>query len=159
MRVWIVVLAGNLVGAAVFGWATAATTAFEPSLRSTFADLARHTVSYGFGTAFVKGVFGGWLIATMIWLMPGAHHARIWVIALVTWALAASQLTHIVAGSVDAMFGIFSGAVSPGAYAARFLAPVLLGNTIGGVVFVACLNHLQVATDHSDEPPIRSVAA
>jgi formate/nitrite transporter FocA (FNT family) len=149
LRVWVVVLAGNLIGGALFAWAAATTPAFDPSLRGAFADLARHTVSYSFTTALVKGVFGGWLIAMMIWLMPAAHHARIWVIALVTWALAASELTHIAAGSVDAMFGIFSGAVSPGAYASRFFLPVLLGNTTGGVVFVACLNHLQVATDNS----------
>lgn len=152
LRVWTVVLLGNLIGAAIFGGAAAWTTAFEPSLRATFTELATHTVRYSFATAFVKGIFGGWLIAMLIWLMPGAHHAKIWVIALVAWALAASEFTHIIAGSVDAMFGIFSGSISIGSYLARFFVPVLLGNTIGGVLFVAVLNHLQIASENPDEP-------
>jgi formate/nitrite transporter FocA (FNT family) len=147
LRVWLVVLVGNLAGAAVFASAAAWTSAFEPMLRSTFSELGVHAVSHGVGTAFVKGIFGGWLIALMIWLMPGAHHARIWVIVLVTWALAASQLTHVVAGSVEVLYAVFSGVVSLWTGAGRFFVPVLLGNTVGGVVFVALLNHVQVASD------------
>jgi formate/nitrite transporter FocA (FNT family) len=82
LRVWLVVLAGNLAGAAVFAWAAAWTTTFEAPLRGTFGEFGVHAVSHGIRTAFVKGIFGGWLIALMIWLMPSAHHARIWVIVL-----------------------------------------------------------------------------
>ena len=70
-----------------------------------------------------------------------------WVIALVTWALAASQLTHVIAGSVEALFAVFSGLVPLSTYVGRYFFPVLLGNTLGGLVFVALLNHIQVASD------------
>jgi formate/nitrite transporter FocA (FNT family) len=106
-------------------------------------------VSHGFGTAFVKGIFGGWLIALMMWLMPGAHHARIWVIGLLAWCLAVSDLTHIIAGSVDVLFAVMLGQIGLETYLADFALPVLLGNTLGGVVFVAGLNHAQVAAERS----------
>jgi formate/nitrite transporter FocA (FNT family) len=147
LRVWIVVLVGNLAGAALFAWAAAWTPAFAPPLRATFVELGLHAVSYGAGAAFVKAIFGGWLIALMIWLMPGAHHARIWVIALVTWTLAASELTHVIAGSVEVLFSVFSGQLPLGIYLRAYLIPVVLGNTIGGLVFVAALNHVQVSAD------------
>jgi formate/nitrite transporter FocA (FNT family) len=149
-RVWSVVLAGNLIGAALFAWAAAWTTAFDASLRATFTEIGQHAASYGFATAFAKGVFGGWLIALMIWLMPGAHHARIWVILLAGWILAASELTHVVAGSVEVLFSVFAGALPLSVYLTGYAIPVLLGNTAGAVLLVAVLNHLQVA---SDTPP------
>jgi formate-nitrite transporter family protein len=149
IRVWLAVIAGNLVGAAVFACAAAWTTAFAAPLRDVFNEIGVHAASYGFGTAFIKGVFGGWLVALMIWLMPGAHHARIWVIALIAWSLAASELSHVIAGSVEVLFAVFSGALSLPEYALDYLFPVLLGNTAGGVIFVAVLNHIQVATDHA----------
>ena len=135
------------VGAAVFAAAAAWTTAFSEPLSRTFAEIGAKNASYTFGTAFAKGVFGGWIIALMVWLMPGAHHARIWVIAALAWCLAAGELTHIIAGSVDVMFAIWWGHVSWIAFLNRFATPVLLGNTIGGLVFVALLNHVQVAAD------------
>jgi formate/nitrite transporter FocA (FNT family) len=151
-RVWIVVLVGNLIGAALFAWAAAWTTAFDAPLRGTLDDMARHAVSHPGATLLAKAVFGGWLIALMIWLMPGAHHARVWVIALIAWVLAASQLTHVVTGSVEVLFGVFSGHIDVATYAGRYLPPVLIGNTIGGLVFVALLNHVQVAADERDDP-------
>jgi formate-nitrite transporter family protein len=150
-RVWLVVLIGNIAGAALFALPVAWTTAFSSSLLQTFIELGTETVTHGFGTAFVKGLFGGWLIALMVWLMPGAHHAKIWVIGLIAWLLAASELTHVVAGSVEAFVAMFSGQVSFLTYLLKFFVPVLAGNTIGAVVFVAILNQLQVATDNPDE--------
>ncbi len=50
-------------------------------------------VGHDFATAFVKAIFGGWMIALMVWLMPAAQQARIWVILIVTWCLAAAELT------------------------------------------------------------------
>jgi formate-nitrite transporter family protein len=87
----------------------------------------------------------------MIWLMPGAHHARIWVIGLIAWCLAAAELTHIIAGSVDALFAVMSGVVAVTTYIVNFAIPVLVGNTVGGLVFVAVLNHRQVAADDAAE--------
>jgi formate-nitrite transporter family protein len=150
-RVWLVVLIGNVAGAALFAFPVARTSAFSADLVQTFAEIGTETVKYDFWTALVKGIFGGWLVALMIWLIPGAHHSKIWVIALIAWLLAASELTHVIAGSVEAFVAVFSGHVSFAGYVTRFFVPVLAGNTIGAVVFVAILNHVQVATDNPEE--------
>lgn len=147
LRLWVVVLIANMVGAFLFAWAGAWTTTFSPELSRTFIEIGTHEVRHDFATAFVKAVFGGWMIALVVWLMPSSDTAKIWVIAVITYALAVSELTHIVAGSVDIMFAALSGAVPWSTYFWQFFLPVLLGNTIGGVVFVATLNHAQVESE------------
>jgi formate-nitrite transporter family protein len=149
LRVSVVVLAGNLAGAFVFAWAAGSTSAFSPSLRETFASIGVHHASYGIWPTFIKGIYGGWMIALMTWVMPGAHHARIWVIGLVTWCLSAAEMTHVIAGSVDVLCAVFSGQVSSTAYVGGFLIPTLIGNTLGGMVLVAILNHAQVVAGSS----------
>jgi formate-nitrite transporter family protein len=143
LRMWSVVFTANIAGAFLFALAAAWTTTFSPELRTTFAEIGAEGVRYGFSTAFVKGIFGGWMIALMVWLMPAAHHARIWVIAIITYCLAAAELTHIIAGSLDVLFAVLSGHVGWWTFVSNYLVPVFLGNSLGGLVFVAALNHAQ----------------
>jgi formate/nitrite transporter FocA (FNT family) len=157
LRVSIVVLAGNLLGAVVFAWAAVSTSAFSPSLRETFASIGVHHAGYGVWPTLVKGIYGGWMIALMTWVMPGAHHARIWVIALVTWCLSAAEMTHVIAGSVDVLCAVFSGQVAASAYIGEFLIPTFVGNTLGGMVLVAVLNHAQVVAGSSTKSSKTSV--
>lgn len=147
LRLWTVVLIANVLGAFLFAWAAAWTTAFSPELQATFAEIGVREMSHGFSAAFVKGIFGGWMIALMVWLMPSAEVSRIWVIGLITYVLALSELTHIIAGSLDGLFAVLEGRATIGTFAWNFFIPVLAGNTIGGIVFVAALNHAQVAAE------------
>ena len=45
---------------------------------------------------------------------------------------------------MEGAFAAFHGAVGWEAYLIGFLLPAFIGNSIGGVVFVALLNHAQV---------------
>lgn len=143
-RLWGIVLGANLVGAFLIAWGIVQIGAFQPALGESFREIGLEAAHQEPWTAFVRGIFGGWLIALMVWLLPSAHNARLWVIILITWLLAASQLTHIVAGSIEVFHVVVLGEVSLTDYLVRYGVPVLLGNTIGGVVFVALLNHAQV---------------
>jgi formate-nitrite transporter family protein len=152
LRLWAVVFIGNMIGAALFAFAAAWTTTFSVGLSRTFSEIGAEAVRYDFATAFVKGIFGGWIIALVVWLMPSADAARIWVIGLLTYCLAAAELTHIIAGSLDVMFAIFSGHVSWATFLTRYGLPVFLGNSIGGLVFVSALNHAQVTHGENSRP-------
>ena len=63
VRLWVVVLAANLAGASIFAAASAFTTTFSPELSRAMIEIGLEQVRYPFTTAFVKGVFGGWMIA------------------------------------------------------------------------------------------------
>ena len=95
----------------------------------------------------LKAVLAGWLIALMVWMLPGSQSQRLFVIILMTSLVALGQFPHIVAGSTDAAYAVFSGRASVGDYVLAFLAPTLLGNVIGGVGLAAILNHAPVRHD------------
>jgi formate/nitrite transporter FocA (FNT family) len=92
----------------------------------------------------LKAVFAGWLIALMVWLLPAASSAKFVVIVAVTWLISVAQFSHVIAGSIEGAFAAIQGAIGWDSYFFGFLLPALIGNSIGGVVFVALLNHAQV---------------
>lgn len=96
----------------------------------------------------VRGVYGGWLIALMVWLLPAARSAarsaRFFVVVAVTWLVGAGEFSHVIAGSVEVLHLAVAGEISAGAFLLSFLLPALAGNSLGGVALVAALNHAQV---------------
>jgi formate/nitrite transporter FocA (FNT family) len=83
----------------------------------------------------------------MVWLLPSAGSARLFVILLVTYVVALARLPHVIAGSAEVAYGVLTHKLPPMAYIVSFLAPTLVGNTVGGVLFVALLNHAPVSPE------------
>lgn len=147
LRLWGIVLAANIAGTWVFAWLLTAPDVFRPEVVSALARLAKAPTEAAFGVTLVRAVFAGWLVATMVWLLPSARYARFFVVVLITFVVALGELAHVIAGSVEAGYAVLTGASTMGAYAWRFLVPTLLGNTLGGVAFVALLNHAAIAPE------------
>jgi len=148
-RLWAVVLAGNLVGALAIAWVVAHTGVFDEEAKRTFSLVALEGTGAPFGLVLLRGIFAGWLIALMVWLMPGAEVARIWIIILLTYVIALGGFAHVIAGSVDKLFLVWTGHMSVAGYLGGFLLPSFLGNVIGGVSLVAALNHVAAAPGHA----------
>jgi formate-nitrite transporter family protein len=142
-RLWTTVLAANLAGAVAFAFVIARTGVFPPDVHESFSRIAREGISAGFWTMMLRGVFAGWLIALMVWLLPYAETARFWVIAFIAYVVGIGHFPHVIAGSVDTMYLVATGQLGVGGFATRFLIPALLGNIIGGVSLVAALAHAQ----------------
>ena len=140
-RLWATVLCANLAGALAIGWVLGNTSVFHPQVRQAFVEVASRGVGDAFGTVLLRGVFAGWLIALMVWMMPAAETARVAVVILVTYVIGIGEFAHVIAGSVDKLLLVTTGHVTLGQYLGGFLAPALLGNVIGGVSLVAALNH------------------
>ena len=147
LRLWAIVLAANLVGVLLFALAVAHTDAFASDVRAAFVDIAREAVAGSFGTLFVRAVFAGWIIALMVWMLPAAEGgAKLAVIVVMTWLVGAGELTHVVVGSAEVLYLAARGEIGYATYVTGFLVPVLLGNTLGGVVLVAAVKHAQVTS-------------
>ncbi len=146
LRLWTVVLLANLTGACMFAWAIARFDIFGPEATRAFTDIATAAVSVGWMSLLGRGVVAGWLIALMVWMMPGADSSRAFIIVVMTYLVALGNLPHGIAGAVDGFFLVARGALSWGGVLGNFLTPVLIGNTIGGVSLVAFFNHAQVVT-------------
>ncbi|UMX66397.1 formate/nitrite transporter family protein [Klebsiella pneumoniae] len=101
MRLWSVVLAGNLIPA-VPRWPHGPSIIClflmsQPVRR--FASIAEDVMKNSPTEMFANAIISGWLVATMVWMFPVAGAAKIVVIILMTWLIALADTTHIVVGS------------------------------------------------------------
>jgi formate/nitrite transporter FocA (FNT family) len=147
LRLWALVLTANIAATWMIAAMLAQTDVFAPAVKDAFADIASHSIQGTFGITALKGVFAGWLIALMVWLLPSAGSMRPIIIILITYIVGIASLTHIIAGSVDAAYLVCRGDAGLDSYVWRFFVPTLLGNTAGGVALVAVLNYGQVAPE------------
>ena len=144
---WAVVLVVNLIGTWLFAWAICHEWLFKPALWQALNAIGADAYKDAFLPTLIKAVLAGWLIAMTIWLLPAAGQARIWIIFLLTYVVGATQFSHIIAGSAESAFAVIAGTHGFTDYLVGFVAPTLIGNTLGGVALVAVLNHAPLATE------------
>jgi formate-nitrite transporter family protein len=144
LRLWAVVLAGNLVGTFLFALCIGRIGLFDAHTQQCLADIGSAHLSASFGLVLVSAIFAGWLIALMVWLLPGAESARVSIIIIVTYLVGISGFNHIIAGSTTVLFLVVTHGISWGTYVLKFFIPTLIGNVIGGFALVAALGHAQV---------------
>jgi formate/nitrite transporter FocA (FNT family) len=144
LRLWAIVLVTNLIGTIVFAWVVAKTTLFDLDVHAAFLALAGEVLRGDFWTTFLRAIFAGWLIALMMWMLPGAQSGQVPVIVGMTYLVGIAGLSHIIAGSTEVAYLVARGEATWGDYFGRFVVPTAIGNTLGGVTLVAALNHAQV---------------
>ncbi|GAA5480976.1 formate/nitrite transporter family protein [Haloferula sargassicola] len=151
LRLWGVVLVTNLLGGAIFAVVVARTHVVDQEIRDACVEISRTTLEHGFGTTLLRGIFAGWLIALMIWLLPFAESARVWVIIIISYLIGLGHFPHIIAGGVEAFYLVAGGGVGLMKALTGFVLPTLIGNTIGGVALVAALVHAQLVAAERQE--------
>ncbi|CAM3724066.1 formate/nitrite transporter family protein [Bordetella flabilis] len=149
-RVWIVVLLANIAGTAAFAALLTIPGVFEPEVVKALGTIAIRTIPEAFLPTVLRAVFAGWLIALMVWLLPNARSARLLTILLITYVVAISHLSHIIAGSVEAAYAVLERHATMHDYLFRFFVPTLIGNIIGGISLVAMVNHAAVRAEIED---------
>lgn len=147
LRLWVIVLPVNLIGALLFAEVLAHTQVVEPKLVTHLLDAARTSTESTAQLVFYKGIWAGWLIALMAWLIAATRDtmAQIVLIFLTTAPIAAFGFKHSIAGAVEAFYRAAMGDAPWTQMIFTFEIPAILGNIIGGVVLVALVNHGQVS--------------
>ena len=145
LRLWAIVLPGNLIGTMIFGFVIARAPVLDPALHPSLRDVALDILKGGAGHVLLKAIWAGWLIALMAWLLNATRNtaAQIMLIWLTTAPIAAFGFRHSIAGATEASYLVSIGAISIRDAVFTFELPALLGNIIGGVVLVAMVNHGQ----------------
>jgi len=150
-RLWAVVLMTNLIGAFVFAWVIGHTAVFRPETQAAFAAISYDALDGSFWTIFLRAIFAGWLIALMVWLLPGAETSRPMIIIIITFLVGLGGFAHIIAGSVEIFYVLTTSAASWAHGIGGWLVPTLIGNIVGGLSLVAALNHAQVTAGGGEE--------
>lgn len=142
LRLWTIVLIANVIGAGIVAYLLAVTNVLDPAAAETAHYFGEHALSVSWSGLFYKGVFAGGLVATMVWLVHAARDtlSRFLIVYLIMFTIPAADLFHCVVGACEVLFLVFTGDAGFVSVFIGFFVPVVLGNTVGGVVFVALVN-------------------
>lgn len=153
LRLWGVVLAANVLGAALMAWVLATTGVFEADSERVALALAEHALQVPAADLFWKGMFAGWLVASMVWLNHAARDTvtRFFLVFAIMFLIPTADLYHCIVGACEALYLVFQGGASLADAAIGFFLPVVIGNTVGGVLLVAIVNYAQTRAGRFEE--------
>ena len=143
-RLWAIVLAANLAGTLFAALFCAFTPVLQGEIYNGMLEISRDLLAFSWWEMVFRAIAAGFLMAAMVWLMPGAEGAQLHVITLMTWLIAVGGFTHIVAGSMESYLLVFSGEWVWWRMLTDFMVPVLIGNMIGGTALFALIAYAQV---------------
>ncbi len=145
MRLWLVVLPANVLGAFAFGCLAAHTSAFEPATVSQISRLGTIALDHPSMQIFWSGVTGGWIIALAAWLVSGSHSitGSVMVIWMLTFLMGLGNFAHCVASSCEIFVTVLAHQ-APWSEYPRWFFPAVAGNICGGVGLVTILEYGQV---------------
>ncbi|WP_320158644.1 formate/nitrite transporter family protein [Psychrobacter sp. SCQQ22] len=144
LRLWGIVIAGNVVGGCLFA-ALMIGLGLNMQLFSV-SDIdayAEHVLGFEWWVIFGSAVLAGWMMGVTAWLVTSARDtlSRIVLVTIITGSIGFLGLHHSIVGNIEVFSALLYGnTVSLWRYLV-FLAVVLVGNTVGGVVFVAVLKN------------------
>ncbi|MBB3241418.1 formate/nitrite transporter FocA (FNT family) [Pseudomonas sp. Tn43] len=153
-RLWSIVLVGNLCGTLLVAYVMLHLPIFDTKTDLAFLDIGRKVMENDASKMFAKGIISGWMIATMVWMIPSMESAKMWIIILITYFMALGDFTHIVVGSVEVSYLVFAGELPWKDYWLVFAGPTLVGNIIGGSFIFALISHAQIRSESG--PPKKS---
>lgn len=146
-RHWMVVLVGNFVGGALGAVALAYGGVFDPATTQVAIDIAEKGVETSAWDLFFKAAFAGLIVAGVVWMDFASTDtiSRIVIVYLAFLAIPLGNLFHVVVSFTEAVFLMLVGDLGLYVGMVGFVLPVLLGNTIGGVLLVTVVNYYQTS--------------
>ena len=147
LRLWAVVLVGNLIGTLLVAYVMLHLPIFDTQTDKAFLEIGRKVMENDASQMFAKGIISGWMIATMVWMIPSMESAKMWIIILITYLMALGDFTHIVVGTAEVSYLVFAGELPWKDFWLIFAGPTLAGNIIGGSFIFALISHAQIRSD------------
>ena len=152
----LIVLSGNLIGALV--------SAFiiflgEPVIQFKNGHImaSQHLAHYNWHEILISAVMAGWLMSIGGWIAMSSSSitGRIISIYIVTFLIGIGGLHHAIAGTIELTIALLMQSQIHPNDLLKFLTAAILGNTIGGGIFVALLNYLQIKNSVSTNGKLR----
>ena len=153
LRLWAIVLGGNLIGTIVVAYVMLHLPIFDTNTDEAFLEIGRKVMENDTGQMFAKGIISGWMIATMVWMIPSMESAKMAIIVLITYLMALGDFTHIVVGTAEVSYLVFAGELPWKDFWLIFAGPTLAGNIIGGSFIFALISHAQIRSDNNTSKP------
>jgi len=144
LKLWGLVIFGNLAG----GWLMSALLIWIGPALGIFnlkavESIANHVISFSPQVILVSAILAGWHMGLLSWLLSSAQDtvSRILLIIMITGIMSFTSLHHSIVGNVEVFAGLLSSPTITFSNYLTFESMAILGNAIGGVVFVAFLKY------------------
>lgn len=143
-RIWGLVITGNIIGGILMAltllWIGPRLGIFEAL---AVQKIGEHIVDHEIYTILVSAILAGWLMGLLSWLVTSSRESigEIIIIFLITSIMGFTGLHHSIIGNIEVFAGML---VSPEINFFIYLKTIItavIGNAIGGVVFVALLKY------------------
>ncbi len=148
LRLWSIVFPANLVGALLFALLAVKTGALDGQYTRQLAELGASAAQLHGAHAFWSGVVGGWIIATVAWLVSASHSitGSVMLIWTMTFIVGIGHFAHCIATSGEILSAVLAHQVALGQFF-QWLLPATSGNICGGVLLVTLLEYGQSKLD------------
>ena len=158
-RHWLIVLAGNFLGGGLGAAALAYGGVFDDATAAVALGFAEKGIATPAGALFVKAAFAGLIVAGVVWINFAARDtvSRLLVVYLAFLAIPLGNLFHVVVSFTEVVYLALVTGVNPAPALIGFVLPVLLGNTLGGVVLVTVVNYYQTSDRRLEIERFRNV--
>jgi formate-nitrite transporter family protein len=152
---WGIIFSGNLIGGYFFAFFL---TIVGPQLgivdEKSFEALANKMIQFDWEIILGSGLLAGWLMGLLSWMVASAQEtiSRILVVMFITTTIGLGGLHHCIVGSIEVFTGLISSPAISWSDYIHFQIWATVGNSVGGVVFVAILKFAHVKTSHKEGP-------
>ncbi|MFA9415379.1 formate/nitrite transporter family protein [Natrinema sp. HArc-T2] len=147
LRHWSIVLAGNFAGGALGAVALTWGGVFDEPAATAAMELAEKGVATPWWSLFSKAAFAGLIVAGVVWIVYASQDtiSRLVVVYMAFLAIPLGNLFHVVVSFTEMVYIVLAGELALLVGITDFVLPVLLGNTIGGIVLVTVVNYFQTS--------------
>ncbi len=149
-RLWSLVILGNISGGIIISllavWVGPKLGVFG---LDTVIRISEHVLKPDLLVILVSAVLAGWLMGLLSWLLTSSDStiSRILVIFIITAVIGAVGLHHSIVGNIEVFSGLITSDQITIIDYLSFQITAIIGNAIGGVVFVALLKYKAFAYD------------
>ena len=160
LRHWSIVLAGNFTGGAIGAIVLSYGGVFSGDTVDSAIYVSSGGLDVGFWPLFFKAAMAGLIVAGVVWVGFASTDSvsRMLVVYLAFLAIPLGDLYHVVVSFTEVLYllfaqslGLYTGGISLYGGLVGFVLPVLLGNTIGGIVLVTLVNYFQTSEERLEE--------
>jgi len=147
LRNWSVVLLGNFTGGAIGAVVLAYGGVLTGGADQAAMIISQKGIAESSLSLFTKGAIAGLVVAGVVWVEYASRDtiSRLVVVYLAFLCIPLGNLYHSVVSFTEMTYLLLLGETGAVVGMTEFVIPVLLGNTVGGIVLVTVVNYYQTS--------------
>lgn len=145
-RLWGIVFVANLSGTFLSAALPQLFPVASGELMAAVLDISMHFAHKSPIEVLFSAIPAGFLVAALVWMLPSSKGFEVWIIILMTFAIAVGDTSHVIVGSTELFTALIAGKAGASQVLVH-LACAAIGNIIGGTGLFAVLAYAQVSEE------------